>query len=423
MNIHLTTFAALLAALSFSSAAYAQEDSLERALAQYNSGLTAPMASAGVSVTGDARVRNVMASFDNIVDVDVRTRLNFDFNINDHAQAFIQFTGNSNWGSKLTLDPLTDTNSTFNGADNNNNGELSQVWVETVNALGDGGTARIGASYYTFGSGRLLGTDEWDGHPQGFEGVWYSNEHDGFALEGFYMSMVEGGVFGSDIDLIGLTVDYSYELSNSNELHISPYWLRQSGNMTPQSGNMTPVWSDASHDDWRGLGLNGLFLGFDCDFEMAWYEAYGADSAMAWAFDTAFDLEILEEVGLGSLVTIAFSDTEDGFEVITSSSTGRTINQRHNAAGLSDTMTGGLWGSGKASTMSLGFTFTPLDGYNGGISMHDITMGGVDYSEFDITLETTLGGGLKAMGGLSMVDRDGSSELDETIYAVLSMDF
>ena len=144
---------------------------------------------------------------------------------------------------------------------------------------------------------------------------------------------------------------------------------------------------------------------------------------MAWAFDTAFDLEILEEVGLGSLVTIAFSDTEDGFEVITSSSTGRTINQRHNAAGLSDTMTGGLWGSGKASTMSLGFTFTPLDGYNGGISMHDITMGGVDYSEFDITLETTLGGGLKAMGGLSMVDRDGSSELDETIYAVLSMDF
>ena len=166
-----------------------------------------------------------------------------------------------------------------------------------------------------------------------------------------------------------------------------------------------------------------MLLGFDCNLDMAWYEAYGADSAMAWAFDTALDLELLTEIGLGSLVTIAFSDTEDGFDVITSSSTGRTINQRHNVAGLSDTMVGGLWGSGEASTMSLGLSFAPMEGWDGGFSMHDITVNGIDYSEFDITLETTLGGGLKAMGGLALVDRAGSDEFDETIYAVLSMDF
>jgi len=413
MNIRLTHLAVLVAAFSLSSAVIAQEGSLERALTEYNAELMAPLASAGVSVSGDARVRNVTASFDNVVDVDVRTRLNFDFNINDHAQAFVQFAGNSNWGTKVVPGDGTDAGSAWNGVSDNDDGKIAQVWVETVNSLGDGGTARIGASHYTFATGRLLGSDDWDGHPQGFEGVWYSNELHGISFEGFYMSMVENGVFQSDIDLIGLTFDYSLGFSESSKFALSPYWLRKSGDM----GN------DASHDDWRGLAVNGMLLGFDCNLDMAWYEAYGADSAMAWAFDTALDLELLTEIGLGSLVTIAFSDTEDGFDVITSSSTGRTINQRHNVAGLSDTMVGGLWGSGEASTMSLGLSFAPMEGWDGGFSMHDITVNGIDYSEFDITLETTLGGGLKAMGGLALVDRAGSDEFDETIYAVLSMDF
>ena len=406
MKVRLLNIVAI-AAITLSASAIAQEASLERAMADYNSGLVAPNGSAGLTISGDARVRNVTADDVNALDADVRTRLNFSFNINDDASAFLQFTGNSNWGSKLT-DPFIDPNSTFNGASDNDNGEFSQAWVNVNNALGDGGSTKIGASYYTFGSGRILGTDEWDGLPQAFEGLWYSNEAGGLNLNAFYMNLVEMGSTSSDVDLMGLTFDY--ELAG---FALSPYWLRQSGD---------DVLGANAHHDWMGASFAGSLAGFGIDGEIAQFEAYGTDSVKAWALGTSFELGALASMGLDSAITFNMTDAEEGFEAF-EDALGNTINVRHNQAGLSDLMAGGVWGSGEADTMSLGFSFSPAEGWNGALGYHDITVGGADWTEIDLTMGHTFNGGLEAMFGLAIADEDGVVGDDKTFYTVLSMDF
>ncbi|MBT5100910.1 MAG: alginate export family protein, partial [Planctomycetes bacterium] len=360
MKVRLLNIVAI-AAITLSASAIAQEASLERAMADYNSGLVAPNGSAGLTISGDARVRNVTADDVNALDADVRTRLNFSFNINDDASAFLQFTGNSNWGSKLT-DPFIDPNSTFNGASDNDNVEFSQAWVNVNNALGDGGSTKIGASYYTFGSGRILGTDEWDGLPQAFEGLWYSNEAGGLNLNAFYMNLVEMGSTSSDVDLMGLTFDY--ELAG---FALSPYWLRQSGDALP-----------TEHHDWMGASFAGSLAGFGIDGEIAQFEAYGTDSVKAWAIGTSFELGALASMGLDSAITFNMTDAEAGFTVFES-------NVSHNQAGLSDIMRGGVWdgSDGDASSKSLGFSFSPAEGWSGALGYHDITVGGADWTEID----------------------------------------
>ena len=403
MKVRLLNIVAI-AAITLSASAIAQEASLERAMADYNSGLVAPNGSAGLTISGDARVRNVTADDVNALDADVRTRLNFSFNINDDASAFLQFTGNSNWGSKtLAGDFGADA---FNGEDINHNGEFSQAWVNVNNALGDGGSTKIGASYYTFGSGRILGTDEWDGLPQAFEGLWYSNEAGGLNLNAFYMNLVEMGSTSSDVDLMGLTFDY--ELAG---FALSPYWLRQSGDALP-----------TEHHDWMGASFAGSLAGFGIDGEIAQFEAYGTDSVKAWAIGTSFELGALASMGLDSAITFNMTDAEEGFEAF-EDALGNTINVRHNQAGLSDLMAGGVWGSGEADTMSLGFSFSPAEGWNGALGYHDITVGGADWTEIDLTMGHTFNGGLEAMFGLAIADEDGVVGDDKTFYTVLSMDF
>jgi len=403
MKVRLLNIVAI-AAITLSASAIAQEASLERAMADYNSGLVAPNGSAGLTISGDARVRNVTADDVNAMNADVRTRLNFSFNINDDASAFLQFTGNSNWGSKtLAGDFGADA---FNGEDINDNGEFSQAWVNVNNALGDGGSTKIGASYYTFGSGRILGTDEWDGLPQAFEGLWYSNEAGGLNLNAFYMNLVEMGSTSSDVDLMGLTFDY--ELAG---FALSPYWLRQSGDALP-----------TEHHDWMGASFAGSLAGFGIDGEIAQFEAYGTDSVKAWALGTSFELGALASMGLDSAITFNMTDAEAGFEAF-EDALGNTINVRHNQAGLSDLMAGGVWGSGEADTMSLGFSFSPAEGWNGALGYHDITVGGADWTEIDLTMGHTFNGGLEAMFGLAIADEDGVVGDDKTFYTVLSMDF
>ena len=403
MKVRLLNIVAI-AAITLSASAIAQEASLERAMADYNSGLVAPNGSAGLTISGDARVRNVTADDVNAMNADVRTRLNFSFNINDDASAFLQFTGNSNWGSKtLAGDFGADA---FNGEDINDNGEFSQAWVNVNNALGDGGSTKIGASYYTFGSGRILGTDEWDGLPQAFEGLWYSNEAGGLNLNAFYMNLVEMGSTSSDVDLMGLTFDY--ELAG---FALSPYWLRQSGDALP-----------TEHHDWMGASFAGSLAGFGIDGEIAQFEAYGTDSVKAWALGTSFELGALASMGLDSAITFNMTDAEEGFEAF-EDALGNTINVRHNQAGLSDLMAGGVWGSGEADTMSLGFSFSPAEGWNGALGYHDITVDGADWTEIDLTMGHTFNGGLEAMFGLAIADEDGVVGDDKTFYTVLSMDF
>jgi len=411
MKVRLLNIVAI-AAITLSASAIAQEASLERAMADYNSGLVAPNGSAGLTISGDARVRNVTADDVNAMNADVRTRLNFSFNINDDASAFLQFTGNSNWGSKtLAGDFGADA---FNGEDINDNGEFSQAWVNVNNALGDGGSTKIGASYYTFGSGRILGTDEWDGLPQAFEGLWYSNEAGGLNLQAFYMNLIEKGTGSSDVDLMGLTFDY--ELAG---FALSPYWLRQSGHdeFDPVTGGLLASLPNAHHD-WIGASFAGSVAGFGIDGEIAQFEAYGTDSVKAWAIGTSFELGALASMGLDSAITFNMTDAEAGFTVFES-------NVSHNQAGLSDIMRGGVWdgSDGDASSKSLGFSFSPAEGWSGALGYHDITVDGADWTEIDLTMGHTFNGGLEAMFGLAIADEDGVVGDDKTFYTVLSMDF
>ena len=214
------------------------------------------------------------------------------------------------------------------------------------------------------------------------------------------------GSTSSDVDLMGLTFDY--ELAG---FALSPYWLRQSGDALP-----------TEHHDWMGASFAGSLAGFGIDGEIAQFEAYGTDSVKAWALGTSFELGALASMGLDSAITFNMTDAEEGFEAF-EDALGNTINVRHNQAGLSDLMAGGVWGSGEADTMSLGFSFSPAEGWNGALGYHDITVGGADWTEIDLTMGHTFNGGLEAMFGLAIADEDGVVGDDKTFYTVLSMDF
>ncbi|MHC4823364.1 MAG: hypothetical protein ACYTEP_05015 [Planctomycetota bacterium] len=416
MKVRLITLAATAAVTLASQGVAQQNDSLERALADLNSGLTAPAGQAGVAIGGDFRARNRWFDSDsadatNNRDVDTRARLTFTFNVTEDSTAFVGFNGRESWGDGgfgTTPGRFDDPADEF---------QLTRSWVSVNNLAGDGGTSKIGRDYYTAGSGRILGTDEWDNRPATQSGIWYSHPAGGTNFHFAMMNGVENG-YGSTApsptalsdegdDMVYVaSLDWTCDMIEQlGPMHIAPYWIRNED-------------TGAEFATWLGILFSGELMGFGYEAEYATYDMGAADGD-AWYFNTSLDLDALESlpgVENGGL-DITLSNADDMF-----ATTGTT--RYHNTAGFSDKLgAGGLW-TPDTDTWQIGLSFSPAEGWTGRVAIVNVETAGSEWDEIDISVGHGFGGNVQGWFGYAMVDPKGGSGGDEdTFWAVLDLAF
>ena len=461
MKVRLLNLAAI-AAVATGSSVLAQQggDELQRALADLNNDVVAP-AQGGVSapqssslqISGDSRVRNTWHNPSGMANdqknVDARLLVNFAFQVNESATAFVQLNAHENWGNTL---PVVGTGSGGNtvvtglmaGSRNQATGELAnletlairQAYFTAEDVFGDGGTFKVGRSDFTFGSGRIIGTDYWDQNPASYSGVWYNHGFEGVNLDAFMVSdsisaggaNFQSGTVPGDVDLFGVRLGFVLEeLPFLGNVELSPYWLRNSPqNNAPALANWFGAEASGSFED--AIDWNGEIVFLDSN-------APGAPSmsdSNAWAIDV--------DINLGEWVSDLPGDLDPTLQVgiAAADPTGITINPLyHNTAGLYDvsnrtplggapTGAGGVW-NGLADTWQVGLGFHPMEGWNGRVTwvnFNDQTgTGAYDATELDVTLDTVLGSGVLGSLGWGWVDWDNLTKDAYIVYATVGLPF
>jgi len=426
MKVRLINFAALAAVVLSTQGVAQQNDSLERALADLNSGLAAPAGNHGVTWSGDFRARNHWFNDDtntNNRDVDTRARLTATFNVTENSTAFVGFNGRETWGDMGTGttpgrfdDPqfATDPANTYGTGSI----QLTRSWVSVDNLAGDGGTAKIGRDYYTAGSGRILGTDEWDNAPATQSGIWYSHPAGGLNISFAMLNGLENG-FGSTAPVPTALLDQGDDMvyvfgfdwvfdmvEELGPIHIAPYWIRNEN-----------VGSGMDFMTWLGAEVSGELMGFGYNAEYAKMDQ-GNVSGDAWYLGTSIDLEALASLpGIenGNL-SIALSGADDTFQT-----TG--VVKYHDVAGFSDRLgIGGLW-TANTDTWNVGLGFSPAESWNGRIAYANVDQGATGWNEIDISVGHEFNGNVQGWFGYAMTDLNNVSVTENTFWAVLDLAF
>lgn len=421
MKVRLINLAAVAAVTLASQGVAQQNDSLERALADLNSGLNAPAGNHGVAIGGDFRARNrwfddSYSDATNNRDVDTRARMTFLFNVTEDSTAFVGFNGRESWGDG----GFGTTPGQFdNPADEF---QLTRSWVAVDNLFGDGGTSKIGRDYYTPVSGRILGTDEWDNRPATSSGIWYNHPAGGLNLHFAMLNGIENG-YGSAattssplglptaltdngddmvyVAALNWTCDYVEQLG---PISLVPYWIRNEA-------------TGAEFGTWLGVLFSGEFMGFGYEAEYSTYDQ-GSMDGDAWYINTSLDLEALESIpGVenGGL-DITLSSSDDMF-----ATTG--VTRYHDAAGFSDKLgAGGIW-TPDTDTWQLGLNFSPAAGWMGRVAVINVETGASEWDEIDVSVGHTFNGNVEGWFGYAMLDMKGMSADEDTFWAVLDLAF
>jgi len=381
MKVQMITLAAIaVASLSAQGAAQQGEQTLERALADLNNGLTAQAGTSDVS--GDARLRNLYTS-GSTKNIDARTRLNFSFNVNESAGAVVSFLGYETWGSQASGDFESRMNEAY-------------YWADSL--FGDGGTTTVGRKHFTLGSGRILGSDDWDQAPSLQTGLWYNHDLDGANLQAFFMNSQDDA---NAEDHFGISFDWSI-----GDISLKPYVL------STQSNGLS------LGDGWYlGAELAGSLAGFGWNAEWAQMDetaGVGGGSAYVAGTTIGFDaLTAIPGVDDGSL-ELQFSSADDDFAPVDP--------VRHGVAGIRDALGDGVWTSG-TDTMSAHVNFSPGESWNGKISWWDIETAGDSMNEWDIQVGTTLADAVDLWIGYSDCESDNGLADDSAVWAVIGMSF
>lgn len=409
------SFAALAAiALASQGVAQQSEESLERALADLNSGLTAPTGHGNVVIDGDFRARNRWyddGTDTNNRDIDTRARLGFNFTVNENARAFIGFSGREAFGGSYA-------GRWDMGDIGESSGEgLDRAWVAVDNLVGDGGTTTIGRQYWTAGSGRLLGSEDWDNYVTTFSGIWYNHAAGGFNLQAAMINGVENGASATDDMLYFLAGTWVCDMIEAcGEIAVTPWFLRDE---TASAG------AGGTHETWLGAALDGGMMGIGYDFEFVRYE-YGDTKGSAWFIGAELELEQLESVpgiaGGGLNIQLAQSDSDFTVPGVASTGSAYGLNY-HNAIGFADVLgTAGIWTT-DTDTWRIGIDISPAEGWMGGLAFMNIDTAGTEYDEIDLSVGTKLNGGVDAWFGYALVDPSGASDDMSVFWAVLDLAF
>lgn len=437
MKVRLLNLAAA-AAIATGAQGVAQEqgDSLARALADLNRGVVVPQAAASTvtanastaaNIGGDARVRNTWANPaggpNDIKNVDARVHLNVAFDVHPDASAFVQFNANENWGTFLGPNVATGEPT------NLNTGSVNQAWFTGRNIILDGEEWKFGRSAYQLGSGRILGTDDWNQLLATFSGVWYTNPLEGWNLNLFMITDVfnAGGLNGAffppgDRDLFGAQVDYKTDAIPFLEtVSFRPYVLR-----------LTQQGAPTGTTNWYGAEANGEISAFDWDVEGVWVasdanRAPEPSSFNAWAVDVDVELgEWVSELpgGIKPVLQLGAAQAD---------STGVAINPvYHDVAGIADVQARfgrpGVW-SGAADSWQGAISLEPQEGWVGKVAYihfndNDPTdAAALDANEIDVTVSHTFHNRVSLWLGWARVDFNATDANAYIVYGTLSLPF
>ena len=415
MKVHLFNITAL-AAVTLASQGVAQQsgDSLERALADLNSGLVAPAnGSGGPDWSGGFRARNRWyddGTETNGIDIDVRTWIEMNWEVTEASRVFVGMNASTTFG-----DPTFGFGGTGNldsGYDRRNNfTDIYRAGAEADNLLGLGGTAKIGVDHYTVGSGRIVGSDYWDNVPQTHSGIWYDNQIND--MVGVHTSITNdmdtGNADENDGRLWVLAVPVSLDYNGGGGgVEVTPYYLRWDGAALFGMSSAT----------WTGVNITGEALGFEYGIEFADNDNFAGTSGSALAVDLAYELGSLTSIPFieSGEVEFVYSSSDDEFTVITPS--------YHDSAGFSDKLgRGGQWTSG-TDLFGLGIGIEPAEGWEGELAFYSISQDTAnrDWTEIDLSFGFDLVGNIDSWFGLGFIDEDGQDS-EMVLWAVLSLDF
>ncbi len=426
---------AAVAAVAMGAQGFAQSqgNDLDRALADLNTSLTAPLPgsvdapqSNGLSFSGAARARNTWLNpagmAGNQKALDVRITVNMGFDVTANSRAFVSFNGAEAWGTANASAPTL--GATGVGANNPGNpadtGSLEQAWFQADDLIGDGGTSTIGRKFFTVGAGRIVGTDDWDQMPHAYSGIWYENGADDwninlFMVQDVFFGMVDGGQGNGDIDLYGFSFNYHLkDMPGIGDVNLVPYILRMSDRNTLTAAN---------YKNWYGAILNGNLpvAGMTYDAELVWARDNAMDTTdKAWAIDLTMDLEqLIGEMpeSLSPTLELGMASADDPVAINPS---------YHNSAGLYDRLgRGGVWG-GAADTWQAHLGIEPMEGWDGRIGyvhFDENNNSNIDGWELDVEVGKELNGNVQAWLGWAMVDQNQNSSKDYVVYATLGLPF
>jgi hypothetical protein len=391
MKARLFTLAAV-AATTLLSQGVAQSDSLERSLADLNSGLVAPANNDHVSWGGDFRLRNNWddnGSTTNNRDFDTRMRLTASFNITEDSSAFAGFNGSEEWGDLVNSTPTA----------------IDRAYVTVNNLMGDGGSMKAGRDYYTMGSGRIIGSSDWNNNPSTHSGVWYSHDMGGMNMN-FAMLNQDAGETGNNAASAGddmlytLSMDYALDTGALGTINMTPYAIRMEAD---------------DSQNWKGAHLSGAVMGFGYDAEYTQYDQADT-SGTAWAIATSIELDVLSSLpGISNGgVDISMSNADSDFD------TAGAIT--HGVGGFGDRSGGGAWDNG-ADITTIGLNFSPAEGWGGRIAFNDVAADNGDYKETDISVSHDFNGNVGGWFGYAMVNPGDGSEDEVTFWTTLSVSF
>jgi hypothetical protein len=381
MKVRLLTVAAI-AAVAMGTQATAQQGDLERALADLNSGVVAPSmggasasGSTGLDVSGDARMQSLDTADAGGV-MNTRFRVNMGFAVNEATSVFVQWTGAENHARGGTA--ASDANG------------ISQAYINTSNLLGTGGAWQMGRSYATVGSGRILGSDDWDQNPSTWDGYSYSNNFGGVDLGFGHMSedtSTNGGYWA---------VSASFDLGNDSINGI----------------DFDSITQEAGDNAWWEASTGGTVSMFNWSATMADYDD-GAAGAGASAYSIGLSMSDWTGGFVGNL-SYSMTDSDGGFAVIDGAAHGQT--------GISD-VNGQSWvGTGDRETTALSLDLNIMEGWDTSLSMHDVEDDAGEADEMDLTIGRDLGNGVGAWIGYG--DGTDAAGADFTVYYVqLSLAF
>lgn len=408
MKVRLFNTAALAAAI-LATQGHAQqgEDSLERALADLNEGLTLQGdANSGPVWGGYFRARNRL--YDNGMetngyDVDVVATISMLFNINEDARVFAEINDSATFGDD-----------TFGGTsmgvyDDRRNGtfDVPRFYAEVDSLVGLGGTAKIGRDEYHVGSGRIIGTDHWDNVPTTHAGIWYDNEviDDFLSIHTSLTNDIDtGNVDENDARLWVLAAPMNLDVGEGIE--VTPYFLRYDG---AASIGGTPLFGGGESGTWMGADANGEILGFNWDVEVVDFSS-GDFGGVSFAVDLRYGLKAAESLAFieDGEVFFRFSSSDEEFAVLTPT--------YHNAAGFSDRLGAGGQFTAGTDLFGLGIGVVPAEGWDGALAFYsveqEVGLFNDEWTEIDLSVGTELGGGVQSWFGLAFVDPDaGDSEM------------
>ncbi|MCH2100893.1 MAG: alginate export family protein [Planctomycetes bacterium] len=401
---------AALAAASLSAQGVAQQgDSLERALTDLNSGLTASADDHNMDIWGDARIRNAYAFGDgDNKDLDARYRLRFSFQLNENVSGTLGLTGFENWGSQVG-DKLSGNDAAIDT-------RIDVANFAANNVFGDGGTITVGRDYYTLGSGRILGSDDWDNAPVVQTGIWYDHEANGMNLQVFaLMSQDEDDFTGAGAqteDQWGLTFDYAMDTPIGN-VTLAPYIL---------SDRRSGIGFEDGY--YLGTAFGASMAGFDFDGELAKQDGAGN----AYAIGTTIGLDALAQIpGVqDGALSINITSADDDFNPV-SYADGRGAVQ-HGVGTLQDFLPNGIWSAATDATHAA-LAFSPGEGWNGSLGYWTITNGDADTNAWELSMGTTLAGAVDLWLGYTNASSDdadagvGAASDDSTLWMTLGVAF